>query len=424
MRPAHRRVLRARVVMPVARPPIDDGAVLVHGSRIEAVGRMDELAIPPGTPVEDLGGVILLPGLVNAHCHLDYTDMAGMVPASRQFTDWIKSITTLKATWSYTEYAHSWTNGAAMLLRNGVTTVADIEAAPELLPEVWEATPLRVHSFLEMTGVRSRRDPRAIVEDAISIIDSLPPGRSRAGLSPHAPYSTTPELLRLAKEASQNRNWWLTTHLAESREEFEMFTQAAGVLHDWLARNERNMSDCGHGSPVRHLHELGYLSAQLLAVHVNCLAEGDAELLSSTGSHVVHCPQSHSFFAHPEFPLAKLQQVGVNLCLGTDSLASTRKRNVRKLELNLFDEMREFSAAHPDVHASSIIEMATVNGARALGQAGQIGELSPEALADLIALPFAGSLEECAAAVVQHRGPVAASMIDGEWAIAPTALIA
>ena len=99
-----------------------------------------------------------MPGLVNAHCHLDYTDMAGQ-PAPKQFPDWIKGLLARKAAASYADYAQAWLRGAAMLLRTGVTTVGDIEAVPELLPDVWSSTPLRVGSFLEMTCVRSRRDP-------------------------------------------------------------------------------------------------------------------------------------------------------------------------------------------------------------------------------------------------------------------------
>ena len=104
------------------------------------------------------GEVVLLPGLVNAHCHLDYTDMAGELPPPRTFTDWIPLITAAKTAWGYSDYARSWLRGAHMLLRNGTTTVADIEAMPDLLPELWDATPLRVFSFLEMTGIRARRE--------------------------------------------------------------------------------------------------------------------------------------------------------------------------------------------------------------------------------------------------------------------------
>src|SRR5690606_19255911 len=101
--------------------------------------------------------------LVNAHCHLDYTNMAGMIPAPKNFPDWIKAMLALKAHWSYSEYSQSWLNGAQMLLRTGTTTLADIEAVPELLPDVWNATPLRVVSLLELTNVKSRRPASEII---------------------------------------------------------------------------------------------------------------------------------------------------------------------------------------------------------------------------------------------------------------------
>jgi cytosine/adenosine deaminase-related metal-dependent hydrolase len=153
-------ILRARTILPVSRPPVENGAVLVSGNRIRAVGPWSDLQSESGEQVFDLGEVILLPGLVNAHCHLDYTDMGGELPAPRTFTDWIPLITAAKTAWSYSNYAHSWLRGAHMLLRHGTTTVADIEAMPDLLPEVWDATPLRVFSFLEMTGIRARRNQR------------------------------------------------------------------------------------------------------------------------------------------------------------------------------------------------------------------------------------------------------------------------
>src|SRR2546430_501608 len=293
--------LRARVVLPVAQPPIGDGAVLVSGHRIEAVGRWKDLRSRGVGPVVHLDGTILMPGLVNAHCHLDYTDMAGEIAPTKRFTDWIKTITTAKAGRTYADFAQSWVRGAQMLLRTGASTVADIEAVPELLPEVWQATPLRVFSFLEMTGVKSRRDPRLILDEAAEKIESLPPSRGGAGLSPHAPYSTMPELLRLSAAVAREKGWRLTTHVAESAEEFEMFTRARGPMFDWLKRNERDMSDCGLGSPVQRLEDNGYLADNLLAAHANYLAPGDAASLARCGVSVVHCPRSHAFFRHEPF---------------------------------------------------------------------------------------------------------------------------
>jgi len=413
------RLLRARVVVPVSRPPIENGGVAVSGERIVAVGRWPELCRTFAGESVDLGESALLPGLVNAHCHLDYTHMAGLFPPPKKFTDWIKLITTEKAHWTFSDFAASWVEGAKMLVRTGTTTVADIEAVPELLPDVWETTPLRVFSQLEMTGVRSRRKPELILREALDKIDSLPSGRCKASLSPHAPYSTTPQLLRMAAAVARKRKLRIATHVAESAAEFEMFYRGSNEMFEWLKRNQRDMRDCGGRSPVQQLAHCNALGPHLLAIHANYLVPGDAELLARKRVSVVHCPRSHDYFRHAEFPRRALAKAGVNLCLGTDSLATMRKYPKRDLELNLFLEMRAFAGKHPGVHPRQILQMATVNGAEALGKRGKIGELKRHAYADLIALPFAGKLSEAYGAAVNHVGNVSASMIGGQWAVAP-----
>jgi cytosine/adenosine deaminase-related metal-dependent hydrolase len=412
-------LLRARVVLPVSQPSIREGAVLVAGRRIAAVGRWRDLSAHCRSQVVDLGEAVLMPGLVNAHCHLDYTDMAGQFPPPKVFADWLKLITETKAGWSYSDYATSWLNGARMLIRTGTTTVADIEAVPELLPEVWGGTPLRVFSFLEMIGIKGQRQPQAVIREAVERIAALKGFRGRAGLSPHAPYSTVPELLRLSAQTARRRKWRLTTHLAESALEFEMFARGRGEMFDWLQRSGRDMSDCGLGSPVQHLERCGVLSERLLAAHANYLGKQDAALLGQRKVHVVHCPRCHSYFRHDPFPLRRLAKAGVNICLGTDSLASVYKPRRQRIELSLFEEMRALAKNEPSLSARKIVRMATLNGARALGLGGQIGELSEGSLADLVALPFAGNTADIYDGILHHQGDVAASMIEGRWASAP-----
>ena len=412
-------ILRAQAVFPVTAPPIEDGAVFVDGRKITAVGPWRQLHPAARARALDLGEVVLLPGLVNAHCHLDYTDMAGALPPPRTFTDWIPGIMAHKSGWSYSDYAHSWLRGANQLLQTGTTTVADIEVMPDLLPEVWEATPLRVFSFLEMTGIKSRRQPREILSEAVQKIEPLRHPRHRAFLSPHAPYSTVPELLQLAARTSRRRKWPVSIHVAESAPEFEMFAHARGPMYDWLKRNERDNSDCGKGSPLAHLARHQLLSENVLAIHVNYLARGDATLLAKNKTHVVHCPRSHDYFKHAPFARARLAKAGVNICLGTDSLASVRKLGRRQPELDMFAEMRALGDRDKALSPSEIIRMATVNGARALGLSGKIGELVPGALADLIALPLPGSHAHLPETILAHHGPVAASLIAGSWGISP-----
>ena len=415
-------IIRGRIVLPISAPPIENGAILIFRDRIAVAGAWKdfpaELKFSGRGKILDLGDAILLPGLVNAHCHLDYTGMAGIWPPPRTFTDWIPRMLAAKAEWSYSDYARSWISGAKMLVQSGTTTVADIEAAPELLPDVWDSTPLRLVSFLELTGVRSKRDPAEILQEALAKIDSIPHPRCSAALSPHAPYSTSPELLRLCAHAARNKKLPVAVHVAESTQEFDMFTHARGEMFEWLKRNGRDNSDCGIGTPIQHLERAGLIGKNLLAIHANYLADTDFALLAGKGLSIVHCPRSHTYFQHREFPLDKFLAAKVNVCLGTDSLATVAKNDKQELELNLFQEMQVLARAHPALSPETILKMATLNGARALGMAGKVGELSVNAFADLISIPYAGDLSGAHEAVVNFTGHVRESMISGQWAIA------
>jgi aminodeoxyfutalosine deaminase len=411
-------LLRARIVAPVSGSLIENAGVAVAGNRISWIGRWAEAPPHDASQVMDLGKAILLPGLINAHCHLDYTGLAGSIPPPRSFTDWIKSLVALKAGWTLEDYARSWQAGADMLLRTGTTTVADVEAVPELLPKAWAGTPLRVISFRELIHLKNETAEEPVAR-AVAEVAVLPEGMGRVGLSPHAPYTTSSELLRASAKAARSRGWRLTTHLAESKEEFDMFTEAKGALYEWL-RPQRDMSDCGRVTPVQHLQRAGYLGADLLAVHVNYLGPDDAAILGAARVHVVHCPRSHAYFGHAAFPFNALSAGGVNICLGTDSLVTVRSQ-LGGTSLNLFAEMRAFSRRFPNVSPDEILRMVTVNAAGALGRQGVIGELRAGTLADVIAVPYAGGAASAVEAIVEHDGRVAASMIDGAWAVAPGA---
>jgi cytosine/adenosine deaminase-related metal-dependent hydrolase len=406
-------LLRARILLPISSPPIADGAVLVSGNRVIALGRWRDISRAGAESATNLGQVILMPGLVNAHCHLDYTDMGGQ-PAPKQFPDWIKGLLARKATASYADYAQGWLRGAAMLHRTGVTTVGDIEAVPELLPDVWSSTPLRVASFLEMTGVRSQRAPAVIVQEAADKIAGLRPERGFAGLSPHALYSTTPELLRASAEMAGRHRWRVTMHVAESIDEYEMCVHGRGALFEWL-QSQRDMSDCGQGTPVEQVRRGGLMNERFLAVHANYLQPADIETLARSQSSVVHCPRSHAYFRHRPFPYNELAAARVNVCLGTDSLASVTPARPPGPELNLFTEMQTFAETNPGVTPSDILRLATSNGARALGLQGRAGEVAQNSYADLITIPYSGNIGDAESAAVHHRGDVADSMIDGKW---------
>ncbi len=230
-----------------------------------------------------------------------------------------------------------------------------------------------------MTGILTRRQPREILAEAVEKIICLKHPRNRAMLSPHAAYSTRPELLQRTATAARRRHWLVCAHIAESQQEFDMFRTAQGNMHQWLTRNGRDNSDCGRGSPVAHFARNKLLGENVLAIHVNYLARGDATLLAKNRTHVVHCPRSHDYFKHAPFERQRLANAGVNLCLGTDSLATTRQTGKEKPTLNLFAEMRQLAERDPTVTPAQILQMVTLNGAHALGLAGQIGQLARNA---------------------------------------------
>ncbi|MDB6055570.1 MAG: Amidohydrolase [Verrucomicrobiales bacterium] len=408
-------LLRARAVVPMSSDPIDDGAVIIFNGGVAAAGPYKDLAHAiPKEDRRDLGDVILMPGLVNAHCHLDYTALAGLILPTRDFPGWVKTISSFKAGWDFSEYASSWISGAKMLLRNGTTLVADIESVPELIPYVWDSTPLRIFSFLEMTGVRSRRPPSDILSDALDLKQSVEESPTkRIFLSPHALYSTTPELMKLVGQYISSSRERITTHVSESIMEFEMYMYKRGTLFDWL-KSQREMGDCGIGSPVQEMNRNGLLREEMLAVHCNYLWQGDAELLAQTGTSVVHCPASHQFFRHKAFPRNELLRAGVNVCLGTDSLASSLVNRNGKTELSLFREMQILASNDSTISPAEMLRMCTINGAKALGQQGRLGEIRHNSQADIIGIPFRDSGVGVYEAIVTHEGPVCFSMISGK----------
>jgi len=390
----------ADVVLPLSSPPLYRGAIRVEGAEIVAVGLAADLPAQPGETVTDLGASTLLPGLINAHCHLDYTRFKGTIAPKQSFTEWIKSINALRRSFSTEDYLESIAEGFELLIESGVTTVANIEAFPELLPHL-PVPPLRTWWFLELIDVRTRVDHEETLLGAMSFFETHHNWLGGFGLSPHAPYTASVDLYRLARTCGEKYGMLSTTHIAESVEENEMFCHARGPLHDFLGGLGRDNSDCGHGSAVSHLIEHGVIGDNCIIAHLNYLQDYDYELVARSGASVVHCPKCHTYFGHAAFPLQALRDRGVNICLGTDSLASNNSLDMRS-------EMREAQKFH-NLSDREVLEMATLHGARALGQAGRLGQLSPGSLADLVAFPHAsgdGETDPYRRVVQSHDKPV------------------
>jgi cytosine/adenosine deaminase-related metal-dependent hydrolase len=245
--------------------------------------------------------------------------------------------------------------------------------------------PIRTWWFAELIDVRAPERANEIVDLAIESQKSA----QNWGLAPHALFTASKNLYRRCEEVARRENVLLTTHLAESREEMEMFRDGSGPLYDFLKSIGRPMDDCGQETPLEQF--LGCfggpsVGTEWIVAHLNEVAETDFELLEKSNMqfHVVQSPRSHDYFGHSRFPFERLRSLGFNICLGTDSLASNRS-------LSLFAEMRAFRDEFPSVSPQEILQMVTANPAMALHQETVLGRIRPGFRADLISTPSSGT---------------------------------
>ena len=399
-------ILRARTVVPMTGPPIDNGAVVVKGNRIRAAGTLAEVGALFSGTVIDLGEQVLMPGLINAHCHLDYSMLRRSIQPQHGFTAWVKRLNALKRSLRDEDYLDGIQRGFAELRRWGTTTVLNIESFPELMSRI-PPPPIRTWWFYEMIDVRQRLTTEDVIDGAGIFFRKHADWLGGFGLSPHAPYTASAALYQLASACAGQDGMLVTTHLAESLEEAAMFQTASGPLYDFMESLGRDMSDCGHGSPLSLLLSQNLIGPEWIVAHMNELDEADFALLEKTPLHVVHCPASHRYFDHRPFPIDRLRSLGINISLGTDSLASTDS-------LSLFEEMRTLCDSHPSISPLEALEMVTLNPARALRRPRNFGRIAPNARADLIALPIAPAEETLFEEIVAYRHPIDWFMVNGQ----------
>jgi aminodeoxyfutalosine deaminase len=391
---------RGSVLLPLSSPPILDGGIAVRGGEILAVGPWrDLLRDHAGAAVSDHGEVILMPGLVNAHCHLDYTMMRGALPGCGSFSDWIQRLNGMRRSLERRDYLEAIASGFDELRHWGCTTVFNIESYPELLPALPQSH-LRVWWFLEIMDVRSRLQSLEALEGAIGSVEKADEERGGYGISPHAPYTASGDLYRLAAQFARTHLLPLCTHLAESEEEMRMFAAGEGPLHAFLESIGRPMGDCGGRTPVQSVLGEGLLPEGSLLVHMNVLASPDREILRRTaGAYpVIHCPRTHAFFGRERFDLEFFMECGIPVLIGTDSLASNQ-------DLNMFEEMRAMASSFPELSPGRILDMVTRLPAASIGRSGRIGELSPGAVADFLAIPDPGGTADFFERVLANRLP-------------------
>ena len=382
-------ILRARTVVTMDGPPIENGAVRVRGDRILEVGESSQLA-SSNDEIVDLGEHILLPGLINAHCHLDYTCLRGKIAPPQSFADWIRAINAEKAKLSAEDYVVSINQGLAEAKQFGTTAIANLTAFPELIAKTDE--PIWAWWFAELIDVRNRAQNLTALSRQVSGVNGIVnraleqlSAANQRGFAPHAPFTASANLYRCCEEIAQREKIFLTTHLAESREEMQMFREANGPLYDFLKEIGRDMSDCGGTTPLSRFADLTDASAaqDWIVAHLNEVSETDFDLLRKRKFSIVHCPRSHAYFGHTDFQFERLRELDFNVCLGTDSLASND-------DLSLFAEMRKFQERF-HFEPQKVLEMVTINPAIALKQRDQLGKIRQRFMANIIALPFTKS---------------------------------
>jgi cytosine/adenosine deaminase-related metal-dependent hydrolase len=402
-------IIRARIVVTMNGPPIENGAVAISENQIIDVGKFPEVSARHAEKkIVDLGEQALLPGLINAHCHLDYTCLRGKIPPRKSFADWIRAINMEKSKLSQEDYLASINEGFAEATRFGTTTIANLTAFPELISQT--QAQVRTWWFAELIDVRAPERANEIVDLAIESLKRAP----NWGLAPHAPFTASRDLYRRCEGVASREKILLTTHLAESREEMEMFRYGSGPLYEFMKSIGRPMDDCGQETPLKKfVGRLGdaSLRAQWIVAHLNELAESDFKLLKELTSnfHIVHSPRSHNYFGHSRFHFEKLRALGFNICLGTDSLASNES-------LSLFAEMRAFQRSEPGVPPDKVLEMATVNAGLALDHARhgeKLGRIRVGFQADLVAIPCSRDVN-LFEQIVGFEGPVDWMLLDGK----------
>lgn len=401
--------LRARYVFPVDGPPIDGGTVTIRGSKIVAVG-----APVAGIAVRDLGDVAILPGLVNAHTHLEFSDLSA--PVGRHgmpLPEWIGQVVAHRRA-ATTDAPAAISLGLRESLACGTTTLGEIATGDaQQIASCYADSPISSVVFRESIAPRADRVPAAIAE-AEQFLFSVPASTNlQSALSPHAPYTVHPRLLEGMLDVARRFEAPLAMHLAESREELELLECGTGPFRAMLER----LNAWDATAEARYPRILNYLqrlstAPRALVIHGNYLSAVEIDFLAERANRmaVVYCPRTHAFFGHDAYPLSDMLAAGLHMALGTDSRASNP-------DLSLLEEMRFVAERHASIAPAKILELGTLGGARALGLSSQIGSLTGGKLANLaIVGPLAGKSRDPHESLLAPGTSVLESWIQGRLA--------
>lgn len=388
-------VYRARWILPVTSPPIENGQLVVQDGRIVAI---DQAGVPDPAAI-DLGDSVVLPGFVNAHTHLELTHARGRIRFEGSFIRWIEALASLYGR-ERLDLQRPWEaipDGLLESVRGGVTAAGDIGCGPAVF-DFWSSFPLNLVGFLEVLGMGPRRQASHMqaVEQVVCWIEeqesAMPVRRSRnlcrTGISPHAPYSTDAPVYRKAIAFARRTGRPICTHLAETQEELQFLRDGTGDFADFL--DARGLLDGSFEvpgcSPVEYMGRLGLLDLRPLLVHCNYVSDSDLDLIATSRASVAYCPRSHAYFGHAPHRWREMLARGINVCIGTDSLASNET-------LSVLDELRFLRRQDSTISDEQLLILGTLAGARALGIADQVGSLEAGKRADFAVLPL--SRDEC-----------------------------
>jgi len=384
-------VFLVRWLISVVTPPIENGAVAVQDGRIVAAGRRKDVvnAGGSGAEVRDLGDVVVIPGLVNAHTHLELSYLAESKPATASYTGWVRDLLAKREGADAAVVRAAAEAAVQTLSDNGVVAVGDVAN------EAWPAALLARSSlhgiaFQEIYGFRPA-DAERILEEAAARLETIeadPEVRGAAprvtvALTPHAPQTCSPPLLKALGGRAVASREPLSIHLAESDDEVALFRDGTGPLAE-LLRERGAWDDAFHApglSPVEYLDRLGVLTPQTLAIHCVHVDHQDLSKLQARGVTVVTCPRSNDALGVGRAPVPKILSSGIPVALGTDSLASAP-------DLDMFNEMAALRSEHPTLSPAAVLRMATANGAKALGLSADLGTIDTGKLALLAVIPL------------------------------------
>ena len=372
-------LLSAAYIAIMTGPCIEDGAVVFDEACIIAAGSARSLRNEhPDAAFIDLGNAVVLPGLINAHTHLELTAV-GQLPKPRSFVDWILALRQSMAEVDDPEafIPRSVHAGVSQCLRFGVTAVADTTLNPTLSRPILADAGLRGVSHGEVLGMATRAAQTGL-RLALAIDRSNETPWFRAGIAPHAPYSLDLVGYRRCLQAAREQAIPLATHLAETPDETQFLSDHTGpfrqlweTLGAWSQGVSRSV-----GGPIRTMHQLGLLDYPTLLAHVNYADDEELEILAKGKASVVYCPRTHAYFGHPPHRFEEMLKRGINVAIGTDSCASSP-------DLNLVDDLRLVYRSHPDVHPELLWSLITYRAAAALGVEQGLGRLKPGFMPDL-----------------------------------------